>query len=394
MQSDSYIAPPRNNWLRFIIDHNPCYLLSGAFMLLGCWLLNFALYTRAGDIQKLLLLLLVINLYEFLLIALGLVLIKHLAFRRDGRILLALEALFLVDVTFINGIISTIDFRIGLFINLVLLVLAAIKVRLILTRLRLPNSGRIATFILVQIAILFMVPTAYKWIATPRHGHIPTLAVYSTWWLTFLIPLIGLILHRLPTRRLDSAGREHSLAALFILISFASLLVHLYSAGWVYSIDFSPAFLSPLLLGLALAAILLEGPRLQRYLIARVQFCLIALSIYLSTTPVPFLHLSLSPLRLTLIASALLFLYFILLHDNLTFLWTAALCLCAALLGPSTGIMWQNLVRVSTSSRRLIPRTTLQWGIASVGASFALLLIGALLSFKKNVDLQRPTAQE
>src|SRR6266480_7437534 len=151
MQSDSYIAPPRNYWLRFIIDHNPCYLLSGAFMLLGCWLLNFALYTKAGDIQKLLLLLLIINLYEFLLIALGLTLIKHPAFKRDGRILLALEALFLVDVTFINGIISTIDFRIGLFINLALLILAAIKVHLILTHLRLPNPGRISFFILLQI---------------------------------------------------------------------------------------------------------------------------------------------------------------------------------------------------------------------------------------------------
>src|SRR4051812_32553066 len=114
MQSDSYLAPPRNNFLRFIIDHNPCYLLSGAFMLLGCWLLNFALYTKAGDLKNLILLLLIINIYEVCLIALGLVLIRKDMFKRDGRILLALEALFLVDVTFINGIISTIDFRIGL----------------------------------------------------------------------------------------------------------------------------------------------------------------------------------------------------------------------------------------------------------------------------------------
>src|SRR6266568_3933528 len=64
MQSDSPAAPApqtaRRNWLNFIIDHNPCYLLSGLFMLAGCWLLNFALYTKAGDIRKLLVLLLIV----------------------------------------------------------------------------------------------------------------------------------------------------------------------------------------------------------------------------------------------------------------------------------------------------------------------------------------------
>ena len=108
MQSNSPAAPAQNlarkNFLHFIIDHNPCYLLSGLFMLAGCWLLNFALYTRAGDIRKLLLLLLIVNIYEFLLITLGLALIKRIAFKRDGRILLALEALFLIDITFTSGI--------------------------------------------------------------------------------------------------------------------------------------------------------------------------------------------------------------------------------------------------------------------------------------------------
>ena len=121
MQSDSPAAPApqlaRRNWFNFIIDHNPCYLLSGLFMLAGCWLLNFALYTKAGDIRKLLLLLLIVNIYEFLLITLGLALIKRIAFKRDGRILLALEALFLIDITFTSGILSTIDLSIGLLIN-------------------------------------------------------------------------------------------------------------------------------------------------------------------------------------------------------------------------------------------------------------------------------------
>src|SRR2546421_4978962 len=280
MQSDSPAAPApqlaRRNWLNFIIDHNPCYLLSGLFMLAGCWLLNFALYTRAGDIRKLLLLLLIVNIYEFLLITLGLALIKRIAFKRDGRILLALEALFLIDITFTSGILSTIDLSIGLLINATLLTLAAIKVFLVLRGLRLPNSTRMAVFILTQIACVLLIPTLFKYIALPHHGRITALNVYFTWWLTALLPFLGLPLHRLPSRSfLHPTGTEHRLALLFLILPFASLIIHLHSSAWVYSIHFTPAFITPLLLGLALSANLLE-PRLQRYLIARLQILLIA----------------------------------------------------------------------------------------------------------------------
>src|SRR4051812_3989548 len=162
MQDDSPASPApiptRRSLLLFIIDHNPCYLLSGLFMLTGCWLLNFALYTRAGDIRKLLLLLSITNLYEFLLIGLGLILIKRIAFKRDGRILLALEALFLIDITFTSGILSTIDLRIGLLINAALLILAATKLFLIFRHLNLPHWPRMASFILAQIAAILLIP--------------------------------------------------------------------------------------------------------------------------------------------------------------------------------------------------------------------------------------------
>ena len=172
MQTDSPPAPARKNWLLFIIDHNPCYLLSGLFMLIGCWLLNFALYTNAGDIRKLILLLLVVNVYELLLITLGLVLIKRFIFRNDGRILLGLEALFLIDITFTSGVLSTIDLHVGLLINLAVLVLAALKVFLILRGLNLSHWPRMVVFIIAQIAAILLIPTLYKYIAIPRNGRI------------------------------------------------------------------------------------------------------------------------------------------------------------------------------------------------------------------------------
>src|SRR5688500_3738625 len=87
-------ATIRRPWLLMLMDHNPCYLLSGGCMLLGCFLLNTALHTKAGDVGKLLTLLAVVNVYELLLVTLGLALIKRPAFVRDGRILLGLEAMF------------------------------------------------------------------------------------------------------------------------------------------------------------------------------------------------------------------------------------------------------------------------------------------------------------
>ena len=126
---------PRS-WLRLIVDHNLFFLLSGLCMLFGCYLLNGALYTRAGDVRKLVILLLVINAYEAMIIPLGLMLIRRGEFfKRDGRMLLVLELLFLIDITFTNGVISTVDARWGWLIALVVLVLAAVKLGIILRAL-------------------------------------------------------------------------------------------------------------------------------------------------------------------------------------------------------------------------------------------------------------------
>ena len=101
------------SWLRLIVDHNPFFLLSGLCMLFGCYLLNGGT-TRAGDVGKLVILLLVINAYEAMIIPLGLTLIRRGEFfKRNGRMLLVLELLFLIDITFTNGVISTVDARWG-----------------------------------------------------------------------------------------------------------------------------------------------------------------------------------------------------------------------------------------------------------------------------------------
>jgi hypothetical protein len=240
-------------------------------------------------------------------------------------------------------------------------------------------------FITLQIALLLAVPLFYKSIAIPRNGTIPPLAVYATWWLAGLLPMIGLLLYRLPAapRLLYPIGTERAMGFVFIMLSFASLLMHLYSAAWVYDIVFSSAFASPVLLGLALAMSLLEGPRLQRYLISRLQFSTVAAAIWLSldfpralTFELFPAGLIISPLRLVLIGSGVICMYLLWRNDRLIFMWTALICFAAALLGPDVQSIYLNLVRQA-------PRTTLQWGLTSIATSFLLLAIGGILTMKK-----------
>src|SRR5688500_11080747 len=111
----SYLPPPPDrlqrkprtaggqDLLEFLIEHNPFYLLSAGCMLLGCLVLaNTMSFTpvRAG---RLLALIVTLNVYEAVLIALGLLLIVRRNLVRDGRVLLVLEAFFLVDVTFLGN---------------------------------------------------------------------------------------------------------------------------------------------------------------------------------------------------------------------------------------------------------------------------------------------------
>src|SRR4051812_33335556 len=99
---------PRRSMMRFIVDHNPFYLLSAVSMLAGCLALTNSLSWVSIAPSRLLTLIATLNLYEGLLIVIALFLITKRGLRRDGRMLLILQAFFLADFTFLNAEISTI----------------------------------------------------------------------------------------------------------------------------------------------------------------------------------------------------------------------------------------------------------------------------------------------
>lgn len=387
----------RHAWLRFIIDHNPCYLLSAACMLVGCYLLNAALYTPAGDVGKLLAVLVVVNLYEACVILLARVLIRFPLVQRDAWIVLFVESLFLTDITFVSGVISTVDPASGLAINAALLVLAAFKIYLILRLLRVQRLARTFTFILLQIATLLAIPIIFKHLSLPNHGWVSPVAVYLSWWVAGLLPVIGTMLWTLPKRRGEqrqAALADQVLCGLYVVVPFLSLLVHLYSAAWVYEVPFALAFVAPVLIGLAVSLRLAES-LLDRYHISMMQTVLLVAAIVLSvdfpsslTFRVEAIEsIVLSPLRFTLIASAAFGVYAFSRHYRYAFLLTSVACLAAAILGPTVPSIKQALIQLGQMSYSLawrsVPRTTLQWGCAAVAAAFVLLGVGAIFSRHK-----------
>jgi hypothetical protein len=92
----------------------------------------------------------------------------------------------------------------------------------------------------------------------------------------------------------------------------------------------------------------------------------------------------LSPLRLTLLASVLVYLHGMLLHRHPYFGIAGALCLCFAGLGESPEAMKANTITIGDKSIStvwmLVPRTVAQWGLVSVISSFLLLGAGMAVS--------------
>ena len=103
-----------------------------------------------------------------------------------------------------------------------------------------------------------------------------------------------------------------------------------------------------------------------------------------------------TPMRLTLIAAALVYLHGLLVHRHPYFGVAGTLCLAAAGLGDSPETIAQNVTsagdKTSKSLWRLVPSTVTGWGLVSVAASFVLLAIGMVVSLLK--PIHKPVIEE
>src|SRR5438093_12615781 len=155
-ESDSVIIPPwwrrHSSLWQFVVDHNPFFILSAVCMLGGCLALTNSLSWSPIPLRRVMVLVITLNIYELMLIALAIFLIAKRRLTRDGTILLMLEAFFLVDVTFLNSELFTASLRVGTIVNAILLLLAIVKVTAIF--LGLGISLRVGSFCLILVALL------------------------------------------------------------------------------------------------------------------------------------------------------------------------------------------------------------------------------------------------
>jgi len=386
--------PPSLTWTRFIVDYNPCFLLSAVCMLFGCRLLNDAVNTQSGNVGGALWLIFTINVYEFCLLGVATLIRRVQGLRRDVGILLIVGVLFLCDIAFVIGDLSTARPSAGLLVAGVLIGLAVLKTQIVLGLLDSPKRSRVTYLVASQLAIILLLPIVLKQVAYLHNGYLPPLAIYVGWWIAGALPIVirGVLqfrtLQHLPT-----------LARVYVIVPYVALLGHLFACTWVFKLPFYMACYAPVLLGLAVVFGMARF-RFGRDLATALEWLLAAIAVLLALGAPGELAIggtvndsvTFSALRLTLIGAALVNLHGFAVLRHPLFAVTLTFNALGAMLGPSVPAMFENIGvlfrMIRDLFKRAVPQTAPQWGVVTVVVSFVLLGIGAALSL-----LRKPVTQ-
>lgn len=394
-----YTLPPRRSLLRFLAEHNPFYLLSAACMLASCLALTNSLSWMSIERGRLITLIVTLNVYEAALLAIAIFLIKQRKLRRDGRILLLLQAFFLADFSFLNAEIATADFQTGLAINLVLLALAAIKMGVVLRVLKPGFTALQFAFVMLQLTVLFVSPVVLRWTDANRSILNPR-DFYVMWWIVGLLPAAYELLTHADRGRIMSVSADAQTAptTAYLSLPFVSLLLHLGIIHWVYRVDYVGAHAAPLLLGLTLV-INRFGPstKFTRPDLVFLRAALPAAAVLVSLNQ-PFVfdlgiaypRLVVTPLNLSIAGAFFVYLYCFLMPWLRMVLVAGAAAAMFYFFGPT----WQQIDRFLMNgwdrgmalADRAAPKTLGEWGVLGLIASFAFLAIGFAFSLRKHPE--------
>ncbi|MGN6367415.1 MAG: hypothetical protein ACTHN5_04050 [Phycisphaerae bacterium] len=385
-------SPQKPNPLRLLIPHNPTFLLSATFMFLGCYLINSVLDVRTGDTGKLVALLATINVYEVLLLVLGITLLRRASFHRDGTLLLLIQMVFLTDAPFLLAQSAMASAHWLSIFNVVLLAAATAKCILSLRGLRITLHPRTLGFLLLQLTLIYCaLPLYLSHVAVD--GIIHADPMYGAWWIVGLMPLAYDLLARLMPLTADASPQQKFLRGAYVVIPWLFVIAHLAFFQYAYRSPFTVADLSPAFLGLAIATVRLRPatPTARSNILAlRIVFITVALCFALaadlSSAETPRL-LAVSPQLATLVAAMVTVAYCIHLHFAVYVACCIALVGLARRFGPSPATVADQLSAFFSTlynlCTRLIPHTATTWGILSITAAFGLLGIGAYRSLRR-----------
>jgi hypothetical protein len=229
-------------------------------------------------------------------------------------------------------------------------------------------------------------PGIFKYLANHHNGAISPMPLYVFWWIAGFMTIACGLAMRHPNQQ------YRRIVATFVLLPLISLIAHLGTTNWVYKVDFQSANLSPLLLGIAcIVGLKRTNETISPGRMAAALF-LPVLAILWAMPTVHQLNfgvfnVSFTPLRLTLIAAALVYLVELILHHKMLFGIAGAACLMLAYFGDNPDSINKNLNTTGDATRsvlwRFLPSTIMQWGVIAIVSAFILLGIGSMLSLRK-----------
>jgi hypothetical protein len=343
-------------------------------MMIGCFTLCRSIDVQAGGVWKLVTLIGVLNVYEALLIAIGLWLIRRCELIFDGRLLLVVESFFMLDAAGLNAELFGANGFIGGIINAVLLALAAVKISVVarLLNIRVPiGHGVMAA---LGIITLFALPGL--WALEPANVLTHATIYAGAWWIGVLMMIHGL----LPRSAREMPSLHVFLTRMFTGAMYVWLIVHLLTQAWVYHVPIDGYSLAPLLIGGGVGV-----RRLITGLWWQTELALPAIAIWLAADqPLDLFGdvggMMMTPLRITLITAAGAFVISGVRLRRWVFFAAAATALVGAGLGPGVHEMQRNVRSLATWIYDHLPRTATAWGVISVAGAFVLLALGAITS--------------
>lgn len=387
--------PTARSLLRGFIDSNPFYLVSACCMLAGCLALTNSLSWLSISTTRLLTLIATLNVYEAAVIGLAAYLVLVRGLRRDGLVLVMLEAFFFIDITFLNAEISTQKSWIGPVIAVLCFLAAIVKLAVVMRILGARGRHAEFLFILVQIAAILALPILFG--RTPD-GRVSPLAFYAGWWLVGLMPGVYKFLAKYLAADEGAAPLSPAMAA-FTVLPVLSLAGHLGIMHYVYDVPFYGAMAAPVLLGLSMLLSFAHGslpmPR-KDVLILQILLPIAAILVSancpgeLTVYTGKMGHVFVTTLRLATMAA-----YLELVYSFLRAYWRSAMgagvaAILAIAYGPTADQMvhwysrtWDLFSRAFVS---LVPTSLFAWGSLLVAFAFIFLAVGAVVSIRRQGD--------
>ncbi len=370
---------------------NVLYPASAICMLIGFFLLSRVLDPEPGSLTNLLVLFGVQNVYEALLIGGGLFLINRLNVNEDGSLLLLLALVFLGDASFLLMDVLTahpdaLPILIGGAGALLLLKMAALM-RFLPSNLHgaVPLWSGFLYLCLYGLSGFLVLGTANRWLS----GGLMT---YFWWGPGLLLVLVGTI----PARggsissedddRSDPVGIFQKLLKPGLTwIPLLLLFLHLIIGHWILHIPLHLSNFSPLFLGAAGFLVIRRPSFLSRTgtMTWTTLLCLIALigsTFYPESSEIALNWLPnqlLTPFRLSLFGTALVFSGVAFTLDYLTHLFFSVFFFCLSTVSDSPGSTVETFYS-------LWPKTTRTWGILTVAIGFVLFAAGFVTSIYRS----------